>query len=172
MRRFKSVVFVLVVLSTTLPLLAQQGSKGSGNPPPTPQASTPPSTPNSNGTSGAAGAQRRQPCWKVAGISSSAMQQRGNLERNARAEIAAACSDSSLTPQQRRQKIQQIHQQARQAIEALITPQQQEALKACRAARGEGTEASHPQATGTGPCGEVPEPAATPNNSAGSHKFN
>jgi hypothetical protein len=35
-------------------------------------------------------------------------------------------------PQQKREKIRQLHQQARQQIESLITPQQQEALKACQ----------------------------------------
>ena len=123
------------------------------------------STSSGNGT--ATGGGRSEPCWKVAGITPAAMQQRRSIEQNTKSEIASACADSSLSPQQRRQKIQQIRQQTRQQVEALITPQQQEALKACRTSRGEGTAAPKPAGAGKGPCGgeaqeENPAPANNP----------
>jgi hypothetical protein len=56
--------------------------------------------------------------------------------------------------------------------QALFTPQQEEALKACRAAREAGKQASHqetPKAQATGPCGE---PVETSEPAGSSHKFN
>lgn len=176
MRHFRLVAFALFLLGFSLPLLAQHGAKSSGNPP-----ATPSSIESSGNTNEAAGG-HREPCWKVAGIAPATLQQRRSIEQNAKAEIAAACADSSLTPQQRHQKIQQIHQQTMQSVEALFTPQQQAALKACRQAREEAAQSasqSHPQNTSTeaphpqgGPCGETTEPASTSNNAASSHRFN
>jgi hypothetical protein len=102
-------------------------------------------------------APRQEPCWQEAGISKSAMEQRRQIEQNTRAEVQSVCNDSSLTPQQKREKIRQLHQQARQQNEGLITPQQQEALKACQQQRA----AAHPPRNGRGehpggnrgPCG-------------------
>jgi hypothetical protein len=168
MRHFRYLLFAVIVLGIALPLLAQHGGKSAG---------TPPATPSSNGSSttntdGTAAGSHREPCWKVAGISPSALQQRRSVEQSAKAQIAAVCADSSLTAKQRQQQIQQIHQQTMQAVEALITPQQQEALKACRAARETGTAAApHPQGAATGPCGEAPAAAETA-PSASTHKFN
>jgi hypothetical protein len=86
-------------------------------------------------------APRQEPCWQEAGISKSAMEQRKQIEQNTRAEIQSVCNDSALTPQQQREKIRQLHQQTRQQIEGVITPQQQEALKACQQQRA----AAHPR---------------------------
>ena len=67
---------------------------------------------------------RLEPCWEVAGVSKSAMQQRRAVALQARQEVEAVCSNSSLSIQQKRQQIQRIHQQERQQIEAIITPAQ------------------------------------------------
>jgi hypothetical protein len=104
-------------------------------------------------------APHQEPCWQEAGISKSAMEQRRQIEQNTRAEIQSVCNDSALRPQQKREKIRQLHQQTRQQIEGVITPQQQEALKACQQQRA----AAHPPRTGPaihdgggrGPCGET-----------------
>jgi hypothetical protein len=104
-------------------------------------------------------APHQEPCWQEAGISKSAMEQRRQIEQNTRAEIQSVCNDSALTPQQKREKIRQLHQQTRQQIEGVISPQQQEALKACQQQRA----AAHPPRTGPtmhggggrGPCGET-----------------
>jgi hypothetical protein len=101
--------------------------------------------------------QRRvQPCWQVAGISKTAMQERAAIANQTRSQIAAVCADTSLTPQQRREQIQQIHSQAKQKEEGLVSSSQQEALQACQKQRA----GAHPPAAGLhhggnpGPCGE------------------
>ena len=97
---------------------------------------------------------RVEPCWKQAGISKAAMEERAATSRQTRSQIEAVCTNSSLTPQQRQQQIRQIHEQAKQRMEALVSPQQQEALRACQQSRA----ANHLPAPGvhrgggTGPC--------------------
>ena len=107
------------------------------------------------------------PCWQVAGISKSAMEQRQAIQRRTRSEVEAACADPSLSQQQRQQKIREIHEQAKQELDALVSPQQMEALKSCQQARNHGGShpgVGHPSAGGGhGPCGEMPStPAPNP----------
>lgn len=99
-----------------------------------------------------------EPCWEEAGIPKSVIEQHRQIERNTRAEIQFVCNDSSLTPEQKREKIRQLHQQAHQQMQGLITPQQREAMKACQQQRA----AAHPPNSGLGkhvggrgPCGEM-----------------
>src|SRR3974390_2409026 len=56
---------------------------------------------------------KQEPCWQVAGISKSAMDQRRSIQQGVRSQVEAACADSSLTAQQRSEKIREIHQQAK-----------------------------------------------------------
>ena len=101
---------------------------------------------------------KRQPCWQVAGISQSAMQEHRELQQSAHSQIEAVCSDSSLSTQQKREKIREIHQQTKQKIDALITPQQQQALKSCRQERGQGRHMAGDKRLhrgGRGPCGNM-----------------
>jgi hypothetical protein len=69
------------------------------------------------------------PCWEVAGISKSAMEQRRAIQERTSSEVEGVCADPSLSPQQRQQKIPQIHEQAKHELDALVSPQQMEALK-------------------------------------------
>jgi hypothetical protein len=117
---------------------------------------------------------RVEPCWQQAGISKSAMQERGAIARETRSQVEAVCANSSLTPQQRQQQIRQIHRQAKERQDALVSPSQLEALQACQKERA----GAHPPAPGLhhggglGPCGE---PAAVPTghpNAPGSHPQN
>lgn len=102
---------------------------------------------------------RAVPCWEQAGISKSAIEERTAIQREARSQVEAVCADTSLTPQQKRERIREIHQQAKERAEALISPQQQEALTACQKERA----ANHPPAAPgvhhggahAGPCGEL-----------------
>jgi hypothetical protein len=70
--------------------------------------------------------------------------------------VQAVCHDSSLSPQQKREKIRQLREQVQEA-EALLTPQQQEALRTCReqrvAGRGGRGGIHH---GGAEPCSEMP----------------
>ena len=111
------------------------------------------------------------PCWEVAGISKSAMEQRQAIQRRTHSEVEAVCADPSLSQQQRQQKIRQIHEQAKQELDALVSPQQMEALKSCQQSRNGGSHAGlgHPSAGGggRGPCGEMisaPAPNPPPGN--------
>jgi hypothetical protein len=106
----------------------------------------------------------QEPCWQEAGISKSATQERRSLEQRARAEIQSVCGNDSLTPPERREQIRAIHERTRQQVEALMSPQQREALKACQQARNGGhvggagfhrRGAFHER--GEGPCGELNE---------------
>ncbi len=103
---------------------------------------------------------RQKPCWQQAGVSQSAMQQRKQVEENTRSQVQSVCSDSSLTPQQKQQKIHQLHQEAQQQVNGLITPQQEAALKSCRESRGGGPHVG--AAHGGGPCVEMTSPGNKP----------
>jgi hypothetical protein len=111
------------------------------------------------------GRPHEEPCWQVAGIPKSAIEERQAIARQTRAQVEAVCADHSLSAQERQQKIREIHQQAKLKSEGLVTPQQQEALQACQKERA----TSHRPAIGvhrgggTGPCGELlPEPKPHP----------
>ena len=101
---------------------------------------------------------RREPCWQVAGISKTTMEQRHSLARQARQEIESVCANSSLSLQQKRERIREIRQQEKQQADALVTPQQQEALRACQQSRGGGHGGGGHAGGGhgVGPCGEMP----------------
>jgi hypothetical protein len=105
-----------------------------------PPSSTPPS--------------RQEPCWRQAGISHSIMEQHQTIERDAHSQVAAVCENSSLTAQQKQQQVMEIHRQAQQKLDALITPGQQSTLHACQKQRrgnSPGHESHHPG--GANPCG-------------------
>jgi hypothetical protein len=100
---------------------------------------------------------RQEPCWEVAGVSKSAIEQRRIIAQQARQEVEAVCANSSLSIQQKRQQIQQIHQRERQEIDAIISPAQREAMRACQEQRGHGGGGGHiGGGHGGGPCAEMP----------------
>ena len=99
---------------------------------------------------------RLEPCWEVAGVSKSAIQQRRMLTQQARQQVEAVCANSSLSIQQKRQQIQQIRQRERQEIEGVITPAQQEAMRSCQEGRNAGHGGGgHLGGGHGGPCGEM-----------------
>ena len=99
---------------------------------------------------------RGEPCWAVAGVSKSAVQQRRTIQQQARQEVAAVCSNSAFSIQQKRQEIRQIHQRERQQIDGIITPAQQESIRSCQEQRSGGHGGgAHAGGGGGGPCGEV-----------------
>jgi len=112
------------------------------------------------------GQPRQVPCWQQAGISKSTMDQRKQIQQDTRSQVEAVCADSSLTPQQKAAKIREIRQQAHQESEALITPEQQQAMKACQQERAANAPphpaAPHPPHVAVGPCGETLPTPATP----------
>jgi Spy/CpxP family protein refolding chaperone len=108
---------------------------------------------NSAPPSSAQSAARQEPCWRQAGISQSAMQQRHEIERDTHSQIAAVCANSSLTTQQKQQQVKEIHDQAQEKVNALITPEQQNTLHACQQQRSGNRSNNEGHTGGAGPCG-------------------
>jgi TolA-binding protein len=104
---------------------------------------------------------RQEPCWQVAGISRSAMQQVRSLRQQARMDIQGVCANSSLSPRQKHQQIREIREKERQQVDALISPAQEQARRACRQERGIGAHAGGGIRAG-GPCGEMPSGKKAP----------
>jgi len=88
------------------------------------------------------------------------MQERQALARQARQEVESVCANGSLSIAQKRERIREIRERERQQTEALITPQQREALRACQQERGGGHAGGHGGGHfgggHGGPCGEMP----------------
>jgi len=72
------------------------------------------------------------PCLQRAGVDRSVMEQLMSIQRDMRSQVEGVCSNTSLSPDQKHQQVQEIHQQAEQKITSLITPQQKQELIACR----------------------------------------
>jgi hypothetical protein len=143
---------VLVMASGSL--LAQNAPPANAQsaPPPSTQ-SAPPAPPASEGQ--APGHARQGGCWQQAGISQATVQAHRQIMESTRTQVQAACSDPALTQQQRVLKIRQIHELARQQMATLVTPEQEQAMNACRAQRGEGPAMHGPGGMGgTGGAGE------------------
>ncbi len=117
--------FVLFSAITCCPLLAQT------------TASSPPDAPT--------GRRFGQPCWEQAGISSSVMPQIRQIHHTMRTQAESVHSDSSLSSQQKQQKIRQLRQEAHQQMDALVGPQQLEALRSCQENRRAGAQKPIPQ---------------------------
>jgi hypothetical protein len=175
--RSKSCLAILCGLMLSVAIGAQQTS-GGGSSQPSQQPSQPssPSTgSDANSPGSTTGAPKQPPCWQQAGISKQVMEQRKDLEQQAKSQIATVCADTSLTAQQRREKIKAIRQQTMQQVQALITTQQQEALKSCQVARKEAQTENgggpNPSA-GKGPCGDMPAASGQPSAGTGSQPKN
>jgi hypothetical protein len=97
-------------------------------------------------------------CSKQVGISPAVMQQRRAIMEAAKMKVQGVCKDESLTPQQKKEQIHQIHQQAAQQAEGLIPAAQHEALKKCQRGQAAANAETRPVRT-TGPCGEPLETA-------------
>jgi hypothetical protein len=111
---------------------------------------------------------RQVPCWREAGISPAMMNQRWQIEDNAKGKIAGVCSDHSLTPEKKGDKIRQIDQDTAREIAKIIPAKQLEAFKACQAERDR-EKANRPGKTPPrelGPCGGVipKQPDASPHS--------
>jgi hypothetical protein len=137
-------------------------------------------TPPAGGPTTQPGRRGGEPCWQQAGIQKSVMEQRWAVERDTRSQVEAVCSNSSLTPQQKHQQVQEIRQQGRQKMEGLVTADQEKALTACQQQRGMnhggGNGAGGPHEGAGGGCGEWPRggqrPGNTPNGAPGSNGGN
>jgi hypothetical protein len=98
---------------------------------------------------------RQEPCWQQAGISRSVMEQHQQIQHDAHSQIASVCEDSSLTLQQKQEKVREIRQQAEEKTSALIPAEQLSALHACQQQRHAGNMQHR---AGGGPCGNFAGP--------------
>ncbi len=111
---------MLAALALSLPTLAQ-----------TPTVPTPPrgaSIPRLSGRP------RQIPCWQQVGVLPAVMQRIKGIRDNTRGQVSTACSDSSLSRDQKLDKIAGIKKSAREQIDALIPPHTQEAMRSCQTA--------------------------------------
>src|SRR5438309_2115765 len=101
---------------------------------------------------------RPAPCWMIAGISAAMVNQRWQIEADAKGKIDAVCSNDSLDPKQKTDKLHQIDEQTQREIAKIIPAKQLGEFKACQAERDRGKaqppagSTPHPQ---LGPCGGV-----------------
>lgn len=77
------------------------------------------------------------PCLRVAGVSASEFDQLRSIAQDARAQVRDVCVNTSLTPQQKQQQIEGIHQQSHERMTALVSPDQRRSFMACRARHGD-----------------------------------
>ena len=109
-----------------------------------------------------------QSCLQQAGISQSTVEQLRSIQRDMHSQVEAACSNTSLTAQQRNQQAHEIRQQAHQKIESLMTPDQQKALMACREEHMGGHMGAGGFGEAGGGCGEWRQNGSHPNGAQGS----
>src|ERR1700730_2500678 len=173
MRVSRNGVGALLLLVLTVPLLTQatqNAPNGSGEQssqqagaqtsPQTPAESAQPTPPAARSV----GRARQAPCWMEAGISPAGVNQRWQIENNAKGKINEVCSDVSLTAEQKRGKIRQIDERTEQEIAKIIPATQLEAFKVCQAEREKTKRPGGTAQKELGPCGGVipaqPQPGA------------
>jgi len=154
-KRTKTVVVLVVLLAAARVSMAQSGLPSSSTSSSSSStAAPPPSSTAASAKSGEATAQARpEPCWQQAGIPESVMEAHRNIMAATRAEVASVCNDPALSQPQRVLKIRQIHQEARGKMAALVTPDQEQAMNACRAERSQARRAGQGAPGGGGGAG-------------------
>ncbi|HKN34107.1 MAG TPA: hypothetical protein VJX16_12790 [Terriglobales bacterium] len=111
---------------------------------------------------------RQTLCWRQAGISPAAMNQRWKIQDNAKGRISEVCTEATLTPEKKRDRIRQINQETEQEIAKIIPAKQLDAFKACQAEqdREKAKHLGKAAAKELGPCGGIiPEQPAAPEHS-------
>lgn len=129
MRKGKGSFFVALIVILLSPALLlgqdQQSAPPSEAPGPAPQA-------------------RRRgmepPCFKQAGVSDETWQKIMGIHKTTHEQVVGICENSSLSASQKRDQIRQARRQTQQQVHDLLTPQQQDAVKACRQQRRAGHE--------------------------------
>ena len=141
--KFLAASFVLLCAAV---LIAQDAPSGNSTPPPPPRR---------GGMS---------PCLRVAGVSMSEFDQLRSIAQDARTQVKDVCTNTSLTPQQKQQQIEGIHQQSHEKMTALVSPDQRRSFMACRARHGDRRSVEWFERPGGG-CGEM-QRAGHPNRGA------
>ena len=104
---------------------------------------------------------KQEPCWQQVGVSKDVIDQRDAIQKDTHSQVESVCADTSLNMQQKKQKIHEIRQEAKQKMSGLISDQQQQQLEACHKERaGNSPAAAGAKHPGAGPCGEMQSPNA------------
>lgn len=176
----RSGLWPVVVLALALPSLAQSAQSTPTTPleqssPPAYPAETAPQAPAEleqpqPAPPGARSARpaRQAPCWRTAGISPGMVNQRWQIEANAKARIDAVCSNDSLDPKHKADELHDIDEQTAREIAKIIPAKQLAEFKACQAERNR-EKAQHVGGTPhreLGPCGgTIPAKPSAPEHS-------
>ncbi len=94
------------------------------------------------------------PCWRQAGMTPDMVNQKWKIEEAQKQSIAAVCSEPSTGPQQKHDKIVQIHAQTAQEMAKIIPADELAKFNKCQA----DLEKSRPSSASKkqlGPCGGV-----------------
>jgi hypothetical protein len=75
------------------------------------------------------------PCLKQAGISATTWEEIQTIHKGILQQVTSICQNSSLTTDQKRQQVQGAFQKGQHQIRNLLSPQQQEAFRACQQQR-------------------------------------
>ena len=111
------------------------------------------------------------PCWKQSGMTPDMVNQRWKIEDQQKANIAAVCSETSTSPQQKHDKIEQIHANTKEAIARVIPSDTLAKFNRCQS----DLEKSRPASASKkqlGPCGGTLPAAAGSEHDHGSMQMN
>jgi len=110
------------------------------------------------------------PCWKQAGMTADMVNQRWHIEDDQKVKIARVCAEHLTSPQQKHDKIEQIHADTDRAIAQLIPIQELKAFNKCQAE----VDQRRPKTAGQkelGPCGgTIPASVAAGGPTAPEHR--
>lgn len=156
-------IFAAILLMTAILMFAQSAQN---NPAPTSGTSAgEPALPSMDNIPGipagshpvVRGPMHDRRCWREAGIAPARVNERWKIEDDAKVRIGGVCSQASLTPEKKRDRIHQINDETQQEIAKIIPAEQLSAFNACEAKR-EQENAKHPGPIAQkqlGPCGGI-----------------
>jgi len=93
-----------------------------------------------------------QPCWKQAGMTPDMVNQKWQIEEQQKQNIAAVCSEASTGPQQKHDKIEQIHAKTAQDLAKVVPAEELSKFNKCQAELQKSRPSSAPKKE-LGPCG-------------------
>ena len=97
---------------------------------------------------------RQPPCWRQAGIAPNLVNERWKIEDQGKSRIAAVCTETGTSAQQKQNKILMINSETQRAIASIIPAKQLQAFNACQVDYNK----THPKPASEkelGPCGGV-----------------
>ena len=123
MRKCKGSLFAALMIILCVPaMLFAQDQQGAP-----PEGAAPPTQAMRRG--------QEPPCFKQAGVSDETWQKIMEIHKANHQNMVGICENTSLSAQQKRDQIKQAFRDTQKQVHDLLTPQQQDAVKACRQER-------------------------------------